>query len=61
MTENDARILGWPDSSPGVRALKEKAIVVALSNGNMRFLVDLVSGPPLLSPHARRVGSVLWC
>ncbi|KAI0697746.1 haloacid dehalogenase [Cerioporus squamosus] len=32
---------GWPDSSKGIYRLKKKAIVAALSNGNIRFLVDL--------------------
>ncbi|TFK78259.1 haloacid dehalogenase [Polyporus arcularius HHB13444] len=32
---------GWPDSSKGIYGLKKKAIVAALSNGNIRFLVDL--------------------
>ncbi|RPD73748.1 haloacid dehalogenase [Lentinus tigrinus ALCF2SS1-7] len=32
---------GWPDSSKGIYGLKKKAIVAALSNGNVRFLVDL--------------------
>ncbi|KAI0768774.1 haloacid dehalogenase [Trametes elegans] len=32
---------GWPDVNKGLYALKKKKIIVALSNGNMRFLVDL--------------------
>ncbi|KAI0656651.1 haloacid dehalogenase [Cubamyces menziesii] len=32
---------GWPDVSRGLYALKKKKIIVALSNGNMRFLVDV--------------------
>ncbi|KAJ8469078.1 hypothetical protein ONZ51_g9225 [Trametes cubensis] len=32
---------GWPDVSRGLYAVKKKKIVVALSNGNMRFLVDV--------------------
>ena len=36
---------GWPDSSKGIYGLKKKAIVAALSNGNVRFLVDLVRSP----------------
>ena len=35
-------LLGWPDATKGLYALKKKAIVAALSNGNLRFLVDLV-------------------
>ncbi|KAI1785912.1 haloacid dehalogenase [Ganoderma leucocontextum] len=34
---------GWPDATKGLYALKKKAIVAALSNGNIRFLVDLAS------------------
>ncbi|KAI0666605.1 haloacid dehalogenase [Trametes maxima] len=32
---------GWPDVSKGLYELKEKKIIAALSNGNMRFLVDV--------------------
>ncbi|KAI8975821.1 haloacid dehalogenase [Trametes punicea] len=32
---------GWPDATRGLYALKEKKIVIALSNGNMRFLIDV--------------------
>ncbi|KAI0737580.1 haloacid dehalogenase [Daedaleopsis nitida] len=38
---------GWPDSSKGIYALKKKAIVAALSNGNIRFLVDLAKNSDL--------------
>ncbi|KAH9920511.1 haloacid dehalogenase [Epithele typhae] len=32
---------GWPDSSTGLHALKKRAIICTLSNGNVRLLVDL--------------------
>ncbi|KAI0633829.1 haloacid dehalogenase [Trametes polyzona] len=32
---------GWADVSRGLYALKKKKIIAALSNGNMRFLVDV--------------------
>ncbi|KAI0373474.1 haloacid dehalogenase [Pilatotrama ljubarskyi] len=32
---------GWPDVKRGLYALKKTKIVAALSNGNMRFLVDV--------------------
>ncbi|KIP01591.1 hypothetical protein PHLGIDRAFT_80369 [Phlebiopsis gigantea 11061_1 CR5-6] len=32
---------GWPDAAPGLRALKQHAIVGTLSNGNVRLLVDM--------------------
>lgn len=34
---------GWPDTSRGLYALKKQKMVIALSNGNMRFLIDVVS------------------
>lgn len=34
------RLVAWPDTSPGIEALKKKCIVSTLSNGNMRLLVD---------------------
>lgn len=33
---------GWPDVVEGLTELKKKYIIVALSNGNMRLLVDMV-------------------
>ncbi|PIL33890.1 hypothetical protein GSI_03596 [Ganoderma sinense ZZ0214-1] len=38
---------GWPDAPKGLYALKQNAIVVALSNGNLRFLVDLAKNGDL--------------
>ncbi|GJE89332.1 hypothetical protein PsYK624_054310 [Phanerochaete sordida] len=35
------RLNGWPDTTPGLYALKKHAIVGTLSNGNMRLLVDV--------------------
>ncbi|KAF5381720.1 hypothetical protein D9615_005627 [Tricholomella constricta] len=35
------RLDGWPDSSPGLHALKQHSIIATLSNGNVRLLVDL--------------------
>lgn len=35
------RLDAWPDSAPGIDALKKHFIVGALSNGNIRLLVDL--------------------
>ncbi|KAI0716153.1 haloacid dehalogenase [Cerioporus squamosus] len=32
---------GWPDTSKGLRAIKQKAIIGTLSNGNVRLLVDM--------------------
>ncbi|KAI0824066.1 haloacid dehalogenase [Trametes gibbosa] len=32
---------GWPDATHGLYALKNKKMIIALSNGNMRFLVDV--------------------
>lgn len=36
------RLLGWPDSSEGLRSLKKKVIIATLSNGNARLLIDMV-------------------
>lgn len=33
--------IGWPDASASLYALKKQAIVIALSNGNTRLLVDV--------------------
>ncbi|KAJ7732691.1 HAD-like domain-containing protein [Mycena metata] len=35
------RLKGWPDASASLYALKKQAIVIALSNGNTRLLVDV--------------------
>ncbi|KAF7325234.1 Haloacid type II [Mycena kentingensis (nom. inval.)] len=35
------RLHGWPDSTPGLYALKKKFILAALSNGNVRLLIDM--------------------
>ncbi|KAJ7763148.1 HAD-like domain-containing protein [Mycena maculata] len=35
------RLHGWPDSTEGLYALKKQMIVTALSNGNVRLLVDM--------------------
>ncbi|KAI0816907.1 haloacid dehalogenase [Trametes gibbosa] len=35
------RLDGWPDSSRGLYAMKKKAIIGTLSNGNVRLLVDM--------------------
>ncbi|KAJ7474836.1 HAD-like domain-containing protein [Mycena latifolia] len=35
------RLHGWPDATPGLYALKKHALVGALSNGNVRLLVDM--------------------
>ncbi|KAJ7202086.1 HAD-like domain-containing protein [Mycena pura] len=35
------RLHGWPDATNGISALKKNVLVVALSNGNMRLLIDL--------------------
>ncbi|KAF5346432.1 hypothetical protein D9758_012741 [Tetrapyrgos nigripes] len=35
------RLDGWPDSSQGLKSLKEHVIIVTLSNGNVRLLVDM--------------------
>jgi len=35
------RLKGWPDTVQGLLALKKKAIIAALSNGNIRLLVDM--------------------
>ncbi|OCH88819.1 haloacid dehalogenase [Obba rivulosa] len=35
------RLDGWPDASEGLYALKNKAIIGTLSNGNVRLLVDM--------------------
>ncbi|KLO10028.1 haloacid dehalogenase [Schizopora paradoxa] len=32
---------GWPDSSSGLKSLKEQAFIVTLSNGNVRLLADM--------------------
>lgn len=34
--------LGWPDATEGLYALKKRAIISTLSNGNVRLLVDMV-------------------
>lgn len=34
--------IGWPDSSDGLHALKQQAIIGTLSNGNVRLLADMV-------------------
>ncbi|KAJ6549943.1 haloacid dehalogenase [Mycena capillaripes] len=35
------RLGGWPDSTPGLYSLKKEVIIVTLSNGNLRLLVDM--------------------
>ncbi|KAJ6502821.1 HAD-like domain-containing protein [Mycena vitilis] len=35
------RLHGWPDSTPGLYALKKEAIIATLSNGNIRLLIDM--------------------
>jgi hypothetical protein len=35
---------GWPDATEGLYALKKRMIIATLSNGNVRLLVDMVSG-----------------
>lgn len=35
------RLHGWPDSTPGLYALKKAVIIATLSNGNVRLLVDM--------------------
>ncbi|KAJ6590876.1 haloacid dehalogenase [Mycena sp. CBHHK59/15] len=42
-TLNDAwhRLNGWPDTTEGLYALKKQTIIAALSNGNVRLLVDM--------------------
>ncbi|KAJ7708252.1 haloacid dehalogenase [Mycena rosella] len=35
------RLHGWPDATAGLYALKKQTIVAALSNGNVRLLVDM--------------------
>jgi len=32
---------GWPDSSSGLKSLKEQAFIITLSNGNVRLLADM--------------------
>ena len=34
--------IGWPDSSSGLLALKEKYLIAVLANGNVRLHVDMV-------------------
>nr|GAT51623.1 predicted protein [Mycena chlorophos] len=40
---NDAwhRLNGWPDAASAVTQLKQSTLVIALSNGNMRLLIDI--------------------
>ncbi|KAJ7500063.1 haloacid dehalogenase [Mycena latifolia] len=35
------RLHGWPDTTPGLYALKKETIIATLSNGNVRLLVDM--------------------
>jgi len=35
------RLKGWPDAVEGLHALKKQAIIAALSNGNVRQLIDM--------------------
>jgi len=35
------RLKGWPDAVQGLLALKKQYIIAALSNGNVRLLVDM--------------------
>ncbi|KAH9846181.1 haloacid dehalogenase [Lenzites betulinus] len=35
------KLNGWPDSSRGLYAMKKKAVIGTLSNGNVRLLVDM--------------------
>ncbi|KAF7303966.1 Haloacid type II [Mycena indigotica] len=35
------RLHGWPDSTPGLYALKKRFILATLSNGNVRLLADM--------------------
>jgi hypothetical protein len=34
--------LGWPDSSDGLKDLKERAIIATLVNGSVRLLAEMV-------------------
>ncbi|GJE89343.1 haloacid dehalogenase [Phanerochaete sordida] len=42
------RLKGWPDTTPGLYALKKHAIIGTLSNGNVRLLVDMAKHADLL-------------
>ncbi|KAF7304368.1 hypothetical protein HMN09_00838800 [Mycena chlorophos] len=35
------RLNGWPDAASAVTQLKQSTLVIALSNGNMRLLIDI--------------------
>ncbi|KAF9019441.1 haloacid dehalogenase [Hymenopellis radicata] len=35
------RLHGWPDSAPGLNALKRHVLICSLSNGNVRLLADM--------------------
>ncbi|KAJ7171414.1 haloacid dehalogenase [Mycena filopes] len=35
------RLDGWPDSTPGLYALKKHVVITTLSNGNVRLLIDM--------------------
>ncbi|KAJ7143802.1 haloacid dehalogenase [Mycena epipterygia] len=41
LTTSWHRLHGWPDASEGLYALKKQKIVAALSNGNVKLLVDM--------------------
>lgn len=38
-------VLGWPDTTEGLLALKKRFILGTLSNGSARLLVDMVRSP----------------
>lgn len=38
----DRGYVGWPDASKGLHGMKKKKLAVALSNGNIRLLADMV-------------------
>jgi hypothetical protein len=47
------RLKGWPDSVEGLKLMKEKIIIAALSNGNIRLLVDMVCSLQQLTGRVR--------
>lgn len=39
---SNTSLLGWPDATEGLHALKKHKLIATLSNGNVRLLVDMV-------------------
>ncbi|KAF8826504.1 hypothetical protein HHX47_DHR5000106 [Lentinula edodes] len=55
---DESRVTAWPDTLPGLHALKKHLIIATLSNGNVRLLVDMAKHAGL--PWDAVFSSALW-